>query len=57
MEKVWQTYVELLDNQYFYRHNLDRVIPEGCKIGFVNKDKLSEAEKKAYEEGGVCYVK
>ena len=57
MEKVWQTYVELLDNQYFYRHELKRVIPEGCKIGFTRKDKLTDAEKKAYEEGGACYVK
>ena len=57
MEKVWQTYVELLDAQYFYRHEQDRVIPEGCKIGFTNKNALTEAEKKAYEEGGACYVK
>ena len=57
MEKVWQTYVELLNSQYYYRHELKRVIPEGCKIAFTNKNALTEAEKKAYEEGGACYVK
>lgn len=57
MEKVWQTYVELLDNQYFYRHELNRVVPEGCKIAFTNPSALTAEQKKAYEEGGACYVK
>ena len=40
----------------------DRVVPEGCKIAFTKDAKtLSAAEKeqlkKAYEEGGYCYVK
>ena len=57
MEKVWQTYVELLDNQYFYRHELNRVVPEGCKIAFTKSGQLTAEQKKAYEEGGACYVK
>ena len=56
MEQVWQTYIELLDTQDFYRHELDRIVPEGCKIGFTSKT-LTEDQKKAYEEGGRCYVK
>ena len=56
MEEVWQTYVDLLEVQKFYRHELDRIIPEGCKIAFT-KSTLTEAEKAAYEEGGRCYVK
>ena len=56
MEQVWQTYIELLDTQDFYRHELDRIVPEGCKIGFTSKT-LTEEQKKAYEEGGRCYVK
>ena len=56
MEQVWQTYIELLDTQDFYRHELDRIVPEGCKIGFTN-NALTEEQKKAYEEGGRCYVK
>ena len=65
IEKVWQTYVELLETQDFYRNpdnlnNNDRILPEGCRIAF-NKDTtttpLTEAEKAAYEEGGRCYVK
>ena len=56
MEQVWQTYIELLDTQDFYRKKLDRIVPEGCKIGFTNKT-LTAEEKEAYEEGGRCYVK
>ncbi len=56
MKEVWQTYVNLLETQSFYRHELNRIIPEGCKIAFT-KSTLSEAEKAAYEEGGRCYVK
>ena len=53
IEQVWQTYVELLENQDFYRHgDLNRVIPEGCKIAFSGTQ-----NEKAYEEGGACYVK
>lgn len=56
MKEVWQTYVNLLETQSFYRHELNRIIPEGCKIAFT-KSTLTEAEKAAYEEGGRCYVK
>ena len=56
MKDVWQTYVDLLETQKFYRHELDRIIPEGCKIAFT-KTSLSTAEKADYEEGGRCYVK
>ena len=56
IEDVWQAYYELIETQKFYRHELDRIIPEGCKIGF-NKATLSEEEKADYEEGGRCYVK
>ena len=56
MQEVWQTYIELLDTQNFYRQELDRIVPEGCKIGFT-KETLTEAEKEAYKEGGRCYVK
>ena len=56
MKEVWQTYVNLLETQSFYRHELNRIIPEGCKIAFT-KSTLSDSEKAAYEEGGRCYVK
>ena len=56
MKEVWQTYAELLELQDFYRHDLGRIIPEGCKIAFT-KTNLTAAEKAAYEEGGRCYVK
>lgn len=56
MKEVWQTYAELLELQDFYRHELNRIVPEGCKIAFT-KSTLSAAEKAAYEEGGRCYVK
>ena len=52
MEDVWQTYIELLENQDFYRQKLTRVIPEGCKIAFTGN-----ADDAAYKEGGACYVK
>ncbi len=55
LEDVWQTYVELLEVQDFYRHDLDRIIPEGCKIAFTSD--LTDAQKAEYEEGGRCYVK
>ena len=56
MQEVWQTYVDLLEVQDFYRHELNRIVPEGCKIAFT-KSTLTEDEKAAYEEGGRCYVK
>ena len=56
MKDVWQTYVDLLETQKFYRHELNRIIPEGCKIAFT-KTSLTTAEKADYEEGGRCYVK
>ena len=56
MKDVWQTYVDLLETQKFYRHELNRIIPEGCKIAFT-KTNLSTTEKADYEEGGRCYVK
>ena len=56
MKDVWQTYVDLIETQKFYRHELDRIIPEGCKIAFT-KTSLTTLEKADYEEGGRCYVK
>ena len=56
MKEVWQTYVNLLETQSFYRHELNRIVPEGCKIAFT-KSTLTAEEKAAYEEGGRCYVK
>ena len=55
IEDVWQTYVELLQTQDYFRHDANRTISEGCKIAFT-KD-LDATEKKQYEEGGACYVK
>ena len=54
MEDVWQTYIELLENQDFYRTELKRVMPEGCKIAFSGN---FDPNDKAYKEGGACYVK
>ena len=56
MKEVWQTYVDLLELQDFYRQDLNRIIPEGCKLAFT-KTNLTETEKAAYEKGGRCYVK
>ena len=53
LEQVWKTYVELLEAQDWARHDTDRIVPEGCKIAFSNKD----YDKTWYEEGGKCYVK
>ena len=56
MKDVWQTYADLLQVQDFYRSTLkQRFVPEGCKIAFTSN--LTEDQKKAYEEGGMCYVK
>ena len=69
LEKVWNTYFDLLNTQDYYRNGVrnivsadtynDRVVPEGCKIAFTKN--LTAAEKAAlkaqYEEGGYCYVK
>ena len=57
MKEVWQTYVDLLELQSFYRHELDRIIPEGCKIAFTSDISGDDDLKAAYEEGGRCYVK
>ncbi len=56
MQEVWKTYIELLAAQDWVRQDTDRVLSEGCKIGFT-KDNLTEEEKALYEEGGKCYVK
>ena len=53
LEQVWKTYVELLEAQDWARHETNRIVPEGCKIAFSNKD----YDKDLYEEGGACYVK
>ena len=53
IEEVWQTYVELLESQDFYRHDLDRIVPEGCKIAFTT----TSYDASEFEEGGHCYVK
>ena len=64
LEKVWETYLNLLATQDNYRLTIkdtaDRVIPEGCKIAFTKN--LTATEQKAlmdgqYKEGGKCYVK
>lgn len=57
MEKVWTTYVDMLETQQFYRNSLDRIVPEGCKIAFTKNTALSDEEKAAFEKGGACYVK
>ncbi len=57
MKEVWQTYVDLLELQKFYRTDLDRIIPEGCKIAFTAESDDYDDVKSAYEEGGRCYVK
>ena len=60
MIDVWNTYIDLLETQDFYRNTLsDRIVPEGCKIAFT-KDLTAEQKKEleaAYKEGGACYVK
>ena len=64
LEKVWETYLNLLATQDYYRITIkdtaDRVIPEGCKIAFTKN--MTATEQKAlmdgqYKEGGKCYVK
>ena len=55
MFEVWKTYYELLLTQDSYRKATEknRILPEGCKIGFT-KDGV---DKSNYEQGGKCYVK
>ncbi len=56
LEDVWQTYVELLQTQDYFRHiesANSRLVPEGCKIAFT-KTGVADTE---YKEGGKCYVK
>ena len=56
LKDVWKKYVDLLETQDFYREDLaDRIVPEGCKIAFTSN--LTAEQKKAFEEGGACYVK
>ena len=58
IEKVWKTYIDLLETQDNYRDTLDRIIPEGCKIAFSEDTSLwTDAKLKEYKEGGHCYVK
>lgn len=72
LKKVWQTYLDLLATQDYYRKDIrdtssaatynDRVVPEGCKIAFTKDARTFTEEqqkqfKKAFEEGGYCYVK
>jgi hypothetical protein len=52
LEKVWRTYLELVELQEEYKES-GRVIPEGCKIGFT---KSGDHDSKEYEKGGKCYV-
>ena len=56
LQEVWKTYIELLAAQDWVRQDTDRVLSEGCKIGFT-KGNLTDEEKAMYEEGGKCYVK
>ena len=59
LEDVWQTYVELLQSQDYFRKTANRTISEGCKIAFT-KELTAEQRKNLeanYKEGGVCYVK
>ena len=55
MFEVWQTYYELLLTQDSYRKATEknRILPEGCKIGFTK----GGVDKSNYEQGGKCYVK
>lgn len=57
LETVWQTYVELLQVQDYYRHTANRVLPEGCKIAFSTTVNPDVRKAQFEEEGGVCYVK
>ncbi len=57
LEKVWKTYIDMLETEYFYRNELDRIVPEGCKIAFTKGTALTAEEKALYEEGGSCHVK
>ena len=54
---VWETYLELLLTQDGYRKAAqanNRILPEGCKIGFTKTSGFSQDD---YKEGGKCYVK
>ena len=55
MFEVWKTYYELLLTQDSYRKATEknRILPEGCKIGFTK----GGVDKSNYEQGGKCYVK
>lgn len=52
LEKVWRTYIELIELQEEYKE-MGRAVPEGCKIGF---NKIGDHDSEHYEKGGVCYV-
>ena len=61
MELAWNNYLEMLVAQYVTREavtveggeKLRNVIPEGCIVGFNEKDNGAHAA--LYEKGGACY--
>lgn len=54
MERVWDTFLELIEAQNTTRQNAKRRIPEGCIVGFKDSDFLKDNEEE-YKEGGTCY--
>ena len=63
IEKVWKSYVDLLNTQDHYRTGLTgadcRIIPEGCKIAFTKTtlDMNDPDTQKLFKQGGYCYGK
>ena len=54
MERVWDTYLEMIKLQNETRDNELRRVPEGCIIGFSKS--ISELkEDPDFNEGGICY--
>lgn len=50
MNGVWESYIELLEAQAANRTS-DRMVSEGCVIGFAN----DTYDSSLYEKGGACY--
>ena len=51
MAKAWEKYLELIEVQNEDRDNEERMVHEGCVIGFKN----SGADQTEYAKGGKCY--
>lgn len=54
LNRAWEGYIELLEEQSAERSNQSRMVPEGCIFAFTD-GLVSEADAAIYKDGGTCY--